>query len=186
MFNTITAQIALGDTSKIDSLTFTINDYARALEKREPQYTDFVEAFLNYGRFAVCYFGKTTDYPIEYTSADYERVISQITPSSGIKDADYIGSSLLLETNTVLRHYFSENKSGRTAKMAEVNGEYKYVGYYVQKSFAPTDFNSGIDGYNYTINDYIYKVLKSDSTNIGLKNLCVALYDYSEASKILK
>ena len=182
MFDPITAQIALGDSSKIDTIQFTVDEYASALRERDDRYADFVEKFLDYGRFSQCYFNRTADYPKEYTEDDYVRVLKNITPSKGIEDADYIGSSLLLKTNTILRHYFKSNAAGRKAK-------YSYDGeetvYYVEQSMAPTQYDQKIDGLEYCIYDYIYSMISSDTADESTKKLCVALYDYADACKEL-
>lgn len=179
MSRSITAQIVQGDSAKVDSYTFTVTEYANALGLRDhAKYDKFVEAFINYGNFADCYFSNTTDYKKNYTDADYARVISGITPSTGITDEDYIGSSLLLKSNIVLRHYFSEYKEGRKEK-------YGSNTYYVEKTFSPLQLDKFIDNYKYSVYDYIYKVLNSEQADKSLKMLCVALYDYAEACKTL-
>ncbi len=182
MFDPITAQIALGDSSKIDTIQFTVDEYASALRKRDDRYADFVEKFLDYGRFSRCYFNQTVDYPKEYTEDDYARVLKNITPSKGIEDADYIGSSLLLKTNTILRHYFKSNATGRKAKYSLNGGE---TVYYVEQSLAPTQYDQKIDGLEYCIYDYIYRMISSDTADESMKKLCVALYDYADACKEL-
>ncbi len=182
MFDMITAQITLGDSSKIDTIQFTVDEYAAALSQRDSRYADFVEKFLDYGRFSQCYFNQTIDYPKNYATDDYARVMKNITPSKGIEDADYAGSSLLLKTNTILRHYFTSDGAGRNMKYSYDGGE---TVYYVEKSFAPTQYDQKIEGFDYCIYDYIYKVLSTNSVDDSLKKLCVALYDYAEACKVL-
>ena len=55
---------------------------------------------------------------------------------------------------------------------------------YIEEAFNPTEFDKPISGYGtYTINDYIKKVL--NSRNQELKNLCCALYEYSQAASNL-
>ncbi|MCQ2469725.1 MAG: leucine-rich repeat domain-containing protein [Ruminococcus sp.] len=181
MFNPITAQIVLGDKSKVDSLSFTVSDYITALRNTQPEYAEFAESFINYGRFANCYFNESGDYPKDYTEEDYQKVLAKITPSAGITAPDYYGTSLLLKTNTVLRHYFTENAPGRQIKLPSTEGGQTY--YYVEQEFCPADYDKKIDGYDYCIYDYIYKGLSSDNTDVALKNLCTALYEYAEACK---
>ncbi len=181
MFSPITAQVTLGDKSKVASLSFTVSNYITALRNTQPEYEEFANAFINYGRFASCYFNESGDYPKEYTEEDYQKVLAKITPSAGITAPDYYGTSLLLKTNTVLRHYFTENAPGRQIKLPSTEGGQTY--YYVEQEFCPADYDKKIDGYDYCIYDYIYKGLSSDNTDIALKNLCTALYEYAEACK---
>ena len=89
-------------------------------------------------------------------------------------DDDYFGSSLLLRSETVLRHYYTENAEGRTEKDGF---------YYVDETVDPTKFAA--TG-TYSVNDYIYKALTSEKADENLKNLCVALYKYGVAAENFK
>ena len=153
----------------------SVEEYARALKKRDAKYSDFVDALLVYGYYAKAYFygedingnsGKV------YGSVDYTAIGNKITTGQGISTAGYIGSSLILESKVILRHYFNKRVS---------NSVYKNGVYYVEHTFNPTQFNQTYGGYNYSVNDYIKNVLCSDR-DAKLKNLVSALYEYEIAA----
>ena len=110
------------------------------------------EAFLNYGRYAETYFSGETGNPKDYGADDEQRILSEMSvPSSVPDEEDYIGSSLLLEESTVLRHYYSNNAQGRTKK-AITTSEGTRDAYYIEKKF-------------------VYKIEKNDLSEISIDGL---------------
>ena len=127
---------------------------------------------LNYGEFASNYFNPTDNFEGSYNLATLKVYAGEITASAGINTPNYVGSSLLLKDKIMLRHYFNTKVDGATQK-----GDL----WYVEKAFNPTEFDRKIEGYDYTVNNYIKKVLKGDYDD-HLKCLCRALYLYSVAA----
>lgn len=149
---------------------------------------DFVDAMENYGVYADAYFnhkylGATSSNPKNYSQNNYNHLVNdylQYTYDISCKeipDANYYGTTLLLENSITLRHYFTEQVNG--SKESELNKGL----YYLEKSFPALNLSKGIEGYEYfSVDDYIYFVLKdntrTDDDYIRLKNLCVALADF--------
>lgn len=138
-----------------------------------PALEELTDALVGYGYYADAYFNGGTADPKHYTEADYQNIVNSITPSSGITDADYIGSSLILKSDTILRHYFSEYQPGRKEK----NGLY-----YIEKRFSADAFDSKIEGYDCSIYDYIHEVLSDCDEDPAFRKLCAALYEYGQAA----
>ena len=163
----------------------SLYEYASALAKRDSTYKAFVNAMLRYGAYAQCYFGgiditatinqsiSSGDKGDDYTDEDYAAIRSKLT-SRTITAQGYLGTSLLLYNQTILRHYFDRPVSG-----AVKSGNM----YYIEQAFNPTQYGSCISGYEYSVNDYISAAL--GGSNIKLKNLVCALYEYEvEAVKL--
>ena len=147
----------------------------------------------DYGDYAKAYFSKneliatpemnniTAD-----TLASYEKQTSGELPDGII----YYGSSLLLESNTTVRHYF------KAADGTDVSayGFNKKGGYYykeitgISADKLGTAQSIAVDGYNvsYSPLSYAYAVLNSDSADESLKNLVKALYLYEQAAEAYK
>ena len=178
----ITAQIAFGNNTTIKSRSFSVAEYAEELMQDETyRYRDFAEAFLNYGSYAESYFNGEDSNPKNYGEDDEDRILSALPVPNLVPGAeDYIGSSLLLEHSTVLRHYYSGYAEDRTGKSITTPAG-KQTAYYVQKAFAPNSFDETFGDCDFTVYDYVYMVLNDESASGALKNLCIALYDYSVA-----
>ena len=187
MHKEIIAQIVLGGNIVLKSRSFSVAEYAEALMQDDNyQYREFAEAFLNYGRYAETYFSGETGNPKDYGADDEQRILSEMSvPSSVPDEEDYIGSSLLLEESTVLRHYYSNNAQGRTKK-AITTSEGTRDAYYIEKKFVPNAFDETFGNCDFSVYDYIYKVLGNKDANKALKNLCIALYEYSVACTALQ
>lgn len=147
----------------------------KLLLKHPPEYEPFVKSMLNYGEFASNYFNPTDNFEGSYNLATLKVYAGEITASAGINKPDYVGSSLLLKDKIMLRHYFNTKVAGATQK-----GDL----WYVEKAFNPTEFDRKIEGYDYTVNNYLKKVLEGNYDN-NLKYLCCALYEYSQAASKL-
>ncbi len=175
MSGNIHGDIIVSNGTVIKSFDTSVEEYAHAVAVEE-EYEEFIDAMIDYGTYAKAYFQGDSEDPKNYTEEDFQNVASQITPSEGIKDSDYIGSSLLLKSNTVLRHYFSEYKPGRTEKDGM---------YYIEQSFAPGAYSQKIDGFDYNIYDYIYIVVSDPTEDPALRKLCASLFEYGKAAEKL-
>ncbi len=91
------------------------------------------------------------------------------------KEDCYYGSSLLLKSGTVLRHYYTKQIS---------NSIQKDDLYYIDQVYPATLYAKRKDQFpTYSVNDYIYTVLSKDDADTNLKNLCTALYYYGSAAE---
>ncbi len=176
----IIIQIISGNGVVVDSVKYKASDYLNVLSEMDSQYSGVCEALIEYSTSAAYYFGNENAKAKSYSESDYKKTAEKITPSSGIKDKDYIGTSLLLKNKTILRHYFSKNGEGRKAKY---DSKGKISMYYIEQEFAPGNYDQTISGYDYCIYDYIYCALENDEIDVKLKNLCMSLYNYSQECK---
>lgn len=133
---------------------------------------EIAEALEAYCEAAKAYFGGET---VTNYSDKWDSIKAAIKPSysdSKTTDlgTDYYGSSLLLKSSTLLRHYYTAEVADSTPK-----GEY----YYVDASVPAHEYANASE---YCVNDYIYKVLNNDKADDNLKNICAALYYYGVAA----
>lgn len=176
MAKDIMVEIFTDESKKITgNIRVSVKKYAETLAKTTPEYEPFVKAMLNYGEFASNYFNPTDDFKVSYNLATIKGYAGEITASAGINTPNYVGSSLLLKDKIMLRHYFNTKVDGATQKDDL---------WYVEKAFNPTEFDRKIEGYDYTVNNYLKKVLEGNYDN-NLKYLCCALYEYSQAASKL-
>lgn len=136
-----------------------ISKYAMIAETKEIaskiyRYCDDAKAYFN---------GEKT---INYSSSEYNTVSKEIGSHTPDMGSNYYGSSLLLKSGTILRHYYT----------SQVAGSIKKDNLYYIDEVVPAHKYSNAD--KYCVNDYIYKVLTNPEADSNLKNLCVSLYYY--------
>ena len=176
MAKDVKVEIFTDENKKITGdIIVSVKKYAKTLAKTTPEYEPFVKSMLNYGEFASNYFNPTDNFEGSYDLATLKVYAGKITASAGINTPNYVGSSLLLKDKIILRHYFNTKVDGATQK-----GDL----WYVEKAFNPTEFDRKIEGYDYTVNNYLKKVLEGNY-DYNLKYLCCALYEYSQAASKL-
>ena len=105
------------------------------------------------------------------------------------------GSSLILKSETTIRHYFkledgkeisdyTFSVNGTTLTPTEKQGYYYIDINNVSAEKLGTPFNVSVNGEevitNYSALSYVYKALDSDSTDVNLKNLVKWLYIYNQ------
>lgn len=196
MTDTITAQIITSDNES-DIYKYSVEEYIQYIRGNSSEFDEktisLVDAMAEYGDYARAYFNNEKvdatpemDAVTADTLAGYEKQTSGELPE-GIT---YYGSSLLLESNTTIRHYF------KAADGTDVSA-YGFIekdGYYYKEI---TDIsadklgmaqNVTVGGFtiSYSPLSYAYTVLKSDSTDESLKNLVKALYLYEQAAEAYK
>ena len=181
----IKAQIILSNGSKGPVYTYTVKEYMEYISENEEEFQDeivLVEAMSNFGDYATAYFanGTLAETPEMklVTSEDllgYQGVITED------KDSIYYGSSLLLKSDTILRHYFTEYVEGATQK-----GNL----YYVESEGIPahklgdkivTTIGDIVIDYNPL--SYAYTALNRDDVKDELKSVMRAMYLYYEAAQ---
>ncbi|MDE6664721.1 MAG: hypothetical protein K2K14_00810 [Ruminococcus sp.] len=195
MFDTIKAQIISGD-KKGKVYEYSVMDYADCILRNPDNYDDktveLVREMLYYGQTADLYFSSSiikSDSGLDKVTADTLKKFEKQTNGTLPDGIEYYGSSLLLESETTVRHYF------KAAKGISSVIEYGFSGY--KNGYYYTDI-TGISAANLgtpqttTIGDwsisyspmsYAYDVLNSDTASDNLKNLVKALYLYNQAAE---
>lgn len=117
----ITGHLVNGDKQGTE-FTSSVADYAYALlysENATDSTQKLVKAMLNYGAYSQEYFGFYTDYLancdlsdeekqlMDYKASDYSYYKSEYKQTNENTDIGYYGSSLVLETNTEVKNYFT-------------------------------------------------------------------------------
>lgn len=194
MSEDITAQIILGDGTAVGTKqTYSVSEYADSINKGD--YTDetktLVKAMTDYGKYAKAYFNNditvtTTDEISAVTDevlADFAMKSSGSLPD-GIK---YYGSSLLLESDTKLRHYFrvADGTGVENYNFSGNKGNYYYIDVAdIQANMLGKTSNVTVGDYtiSYSPMSYAYAVLASDITTYNLKTLVSSLYLYNQAA----
>ena len=135
MTSEITAQICT-DTLQGPVYSFTVQDYAKYICNNSAEYSTeaaaLAEAMLQYGAYAKAYFEGTALAPTAAMEAVTADTLSELMPgSSGTlpEGITYYGTTLLLESNTVLRHYFRVEPGFDVSQYAFTGskGNYYYI-----------------------------------------------------------
>lgn len=174
--------------------SFTVADYANYIIKNSSKYSSetvaLVKAMLNYGKYAKAYFdGEVLEATAEMNNVTADMLAEYKMSESGElpEGITYYGSSLLLESKTVLRHYFKveEGVDAESYGFSEHKGVYYY---YDDELFAR---NLVDPSWNFRFNDYTltygsmsysYAVLTNQSDDKALVNLVKSLYLYGKAA----
>lgn len=196
MDDEITAKMISGNDALSPEYNYSVKEYADTLLNGDysTEAKNLVNAMLSYGSYAKAYFSNdnltastelnnvTTDVLAGYAGQ------TSGTLSDGVK---YYGSSLLLESDTTLRHYF------RVEDGTDING-YNFSGnkgnyYYMDINGISAEnldetYTSAIGNYliSYSPMSYAYAVLRSDSASDSLKNVVKALYLYNQSADAYK
>lgn len=188
MFDTIKAQIISGDKEGT-VYKYSVKDYADYISDHsdyDKKTVNLVDAMLKYGEYAKSYFSKEETTDISDVEADELAKYEKQTTGNLPDGITYYGSSLLLESNTTVRHYFKVTKgtdvSGYGFK--DKNGYYytEITGISAAKLSTPQTTTIGNWNISYSPMSYVYSVLKSDSADENLVNLCKALYLYQQTA----
>ena len=184
MNTAITAQIILSDGRKGSEFTYTVKEYADYILKNSGIYSSetiaLVNAMLSFGDYAAAYFADetiaATPEMLAITSETLEKYQSTFTENS-----IYSGSSLLLKSNTILRHYFTEEVTGSTKK-----GNL----YYIDSEGIPAhelgkEIKITVDNIEITYNPLSYAYIALSRDNIedeNLRSLIRAMYLYHQTA----
>ena len=176
---------------KID-VTVSVSDYLTVLSETDNAFLKNLAASMSdYGDAAEAYF--SGEAVAEQTVTD-DLSVYDFTVGTMPEGISYYGSSLILKSETTIRHYFklAEGKEisdytfsvdGTTVTPTEKQGYYCIDIKNVRAEKLGTSFNVSVNGEevitNYSALSYVYKVMESDSTDDNLKNLVKALYIYN-------
>lgn len=201
MFDTIKAQIITSDGRKGEVYKYSVKEYADYIFSNTDNYdyetVELVRAMLYYGETASLYFssliiGSNSD--LDKVTADTLKKFEKQTAGNLPDGITYYGSSLLLESETKLRHYF---KVAQGVSLIEYGFSFsgnKEGGYYYTdisdipagQLATPQDTKIGEWSISYSPMSYAYDVLNSKTASDNLKNLVKALYLYEQAAEAYK
>lgn len=190
MQDKITAQMITSD-GEGTVYEYSVKEYADYITSHSNDYYDdtinLVESMMNYGNSAKAYFRKEDTTDISDVTANnlvaFVKKLGEELPD-GIT---YYGSSLLLESNTTVRHYFKvkEDMKDEHTFTGQKNG-YCYTditGISAANLGTPQTTTIGEWSISYSPMSYAYDVLNSDTASDNLKNLVKALYLYNQAAE---
>ncbi|MGN0449376.1 MAG: GLUG motif-containing protein, partial [Ruminococcus sp.] len=179
---------------KID-VTVSVSDYLAVISETDNAFLkNLADSMSVYGDAAKAYF--SGEAVAEQTVTD-DLSVYDFTLGTMPEGISYYGSSLILKSETTIRHYFklAEGKEiseytfsvdGTTVTPTEKQGYYCIDIKNVRADKLGTSFSVSVNGdeviTNYSALSYVYKVLDSDSTDDNLKNLVKALYLYNLAA----
>ena len=194
---TITAQIITSD-KKGEIYEYSVADYIQYIRDNPTEFDEktlsLVNAMAGYGDYAKAYFNNENldantemDAVTADTLASFDKQISGDLPE-GIT---YYGSSLLLESNTTMRHYFkvAEGTDVSALSFSGSKGNYYYIdipNISAEKLGTIQNVTIGNCTISYSPMSYAYAVLSSKNTSESLKNLVKSLYLYEQAAEAYK
>ena len=197
MNETITAQIITSD-KKGEVYEYSVADYIQYIRDNPTEFDEktlsLVNAMAGYGDYAKAYFNNENldantemDAVTADTLASFDKQISGNLPE-GIT---YYGSSLLLESNTTMRHYFkvAEGTDVSALSFSGSKGNYYYIdipNISAEKLGTIQNVTIGNCTISYSPMSYAYAVLSSKNTSESLKNLVKSLYLYEQAAEAYK
>ena len=197
MNETITAQIITSD-KKGEIYEYSVADYIQYIRDNPTEFDEktlsLVNAMAGYGDYAKAYFNNENldantemDAVTADTLASFDKQISGDLPE-GIT---YYGSSLLLESNTTMRHYFkvAEGTDVSALSFSGSKGNYYYIdipNISAEKLGTIQNVAIGNCTISYSPMSYAYAVLSSKNTSESLKNLVKSLYLYEQAAEAYK
>ena len=197
MNETITAQIITSD-KKGEIYEYSVADYIQYIRDNPTEFDEktlsLVNAMAGYGDYAKAYFNNENldantemDAVTADTLASFDKQISGDLPE-GIT---YYGSSLLLESNTTMRHYFKVAEGTDVSALSFSGSKSNY--YYIdipnisaEKLGTIQNVTIGNCTISYSPMSYAYAVLSSKNTSESLKNLVKSLYLYEQAAEAYK
>lgn len=193
MDSKITAQIITSD-NKGKVYEYSVKEYADSVSENPDGFDDktlkLVNAMASYGDYAKAYFGGESLAATEEMNAVTADIFAGYEKQEQGKLPDgitYYGSSLILESNTTLRHYFKivEGMDVSTLNFSGQKGKYHYID--IPNIAAGNLFDTPkttVDGYTieYSPMTYVLSVLNNDSADEVLKNTVKALYLYAKAA----
>lgn len=197
MNETITAQIITSD-KKGEIYEYSVADYIQYIRDNPTEFDEktlsLVNAMAGYGDYAKAYFNNENldantemDAVTADTLASFDKQISGDLPE-GIT---YYGSSLLLESNTTMRHYFkvAEGTDVSALSFSGSKGNYYYIdipNISAEKLGTIQNVTIGNCTISYSPMSYAYAVLSSKNTSESLKNLVKSLYLYEQVAEAYK
>ena len=187
----ITAQIILADGRKGLEHTYKVQKYIDYISKNKDEFQNeiaLVETMSDFGDYASAYFADesvegTPALPTlpELTTEDLTKLENNKGVITKDEDSIYYGSSLLLKSDTILRHYFKEKVEGSTQK-----GNLYYIdstGIPAHKLGEMVVTKVGDMEITYNPLSYAYIALTREGVDEDLKSVMHAMYLYYKAAQ---
>ena len=191
----IIGQIFLTDGRSSSEFKYAVKDYADKITSGEVTLPDaapevveatieLVEAMSDFGNYASTYFKSGTlaeTEEMEAVTADNLEAFKGTLP----EDSIYYGSSLLLKSNTILRHYFTEKVTEDAVQKGDL--------YYIESEGIPAHelgkeivTRVGDMEITYSPLSYAYIALSREGVDENLRSVMRAMYLYYEAAQAYK
>ncbi len=208
MASDIKLRIVRGDGTVAEEYIYQVKDYGNTiLNDTTETYTqadkDMVKAMLNYGSYAQQHFGYNTVNLANAAMEEVDRLVAMPTLDENfnytlegtVDGLSYYGTSLMLVTNTSIRHYFKVSEGEISDYTFTCNGQKltpvkKGARYYVEiTDIAASELDEmysltitkGTESMTLTYGPYTYikTIVAGNSYNAETKNIMAALYAYS-------
>jgi hypothetical protein len=206
MHNVVSAQMIFNDSTKGEIYTYSVDQYVQdssaSTDTEVLNAKDLINTMSGYGAYAESYF----DSKVLSTTAEMQEKVNAVTGSSLSAYAavesgsqaglNYIGSSLILESETSIRHYFQlegeHNISeytftldGNTVLNSVKKGDYYYVQIpNITADNLDTMYTVSVGGFSikYAALSYAYSALTNNNSvaTTQLQDLLKALYLYNQ------
>ena len=192
MASRIKAQI-ITDTVKSTVYSFTVEDYANEILDNSDAYNGYtvglVQALMQYGTYADAYFaGETLGATEEMSRVTADTLAKEVPVADGElpEGISYYGSTLLLESDVVLRHYFKVAKGTDVSAYGFTGNKGNYYYMDLAAGFGVTVADCVIGDYTlkYQPVCYVRAVLESEAAPENLKQLVTAFYLYYRMSQM--
>ena len=215
MTSEITVKVVNGDGEVVSESTVSIADYAMDIingDSYSESAKTMAKAMLNYGAAAQNYFGTNTDTLANAELSDTDKSLDAVTETTlsgydykktgSISGLEYKGSSLVLVSETTIKHYFAAESTDNLTFTVKRNNQTETLTpaydstnnlWYVSvegisaKNLAEKYEVSATDGKNtFTLNygamDYC-KLTHTKSSDEKLKNVAKSLYLFWQAAE---
>ena len=192
MTQQIHARIVKSDGTLMGAYAYSVQDYADYIlddaNGFDQKTKDLASAMLNYGIFAQAYFkGENPAQTAEMEAVTGEALAGYTRTEDGTlpKGIRYYGSSLLLESGTVLRHYFlvEPGTDIQAYSFDGSKGNYYYLDLAVIPGSGPVTCTLGGYTLSYDPMCYVRAALTSPDAAENLKKTVAALYLYWQAAE---
>ena len=143
---------------------------------------------MQYGKYAEAYFaGEALGTTEEMNNVTAETLANAVPVESGElpEGISYYGSSMLLESDTMIRHYFKveEGTDVSAYNFSGNKGDYYYMDIAALPGRSAADCAVGEYTLNYATECYVHAVLASENTADNLKQVAIALYLFDQAAE---
>ena len=190
----IQASIYLSDGTLMGAFTYSVEEYVAYMTEHPDAYSAesvaLAQAMLQYGEYAKAYFnGDALAETAEMQNITADTLSGYVMTKSGTlpEGITYYGSSLLLESETTVRHYFkvAEGTDLTGYNLIEKDGYYYTEDRNIPAGSLGVTRTGTVGGCRiaYSPMCYARAVLGSDSANQNLKTLMKALYLYDAAAQ---
>ena len=184
--------VKLADGRKSTENSRSVEQYLGTILNEKKLYAkeqNLAKTLMNYGEVASAYFAKTAiTETAEMNAVTLDKLAQYQATKKGVDKlpagVKYKGTSLILESETTLRHYFDvtdesvAKELGLTKKSSNLY-YYDFAHISAHKLGIKQDYSIGEFSVNASPLSYAYTVLESPEADNGIKSLVKALYLYN-------